>query len=166
MTIDLSLLCDAATVDAAGKLNVLGVFDRIQARELPARHGRICLVIRLAARAGDAGEHTAEIRLVTPDGEDLVRLDGKLQVGPAHGDEVTRIPHVLNLDGLVFPKEGAYSFEIAIDGDPLASIPLRIVHAPAGSGGAGRGGGPPGSGGSVGPEGVPIIFAPGGPAKA
>lgn len=167
MTIDLSLLCDAATVDAAGKLNVLGVFDRIQAREFPARHGRVCLVIRLAARAGDAGEHTAEIRLVTPDGDDLVRLDGKLQVGPAHGDEVTRIPHVLNLDGLVFPKAGAYSFEIAIDGESLASIPLRLVDATAAGGSMGGArGGPPGTGGTVGPEGVPIIFAPGGPAKA
>ena len=32
MEIDLALLADAATIDAAGKLNILGVFDRINPR--------------------------------------------------------------------------------------------------------------------------------------
>jgi hypothetical protein len=163
MTIDLALICDAATVDGSGKLNVLGVFDRIQAREFPARHGRICLVLRMAARGSDAGEHQAEIRLVNPEGEDLVRLDGNLKVGPAADSGVTRIPHVLNLDGIVFPAPGSHQFEIAVDGEPMATIPLELVAAGGGSGGRG---GAQGTGGSTGPEGIPIVFAPGGPAKA
>jgi hypothetical protein len=164
MTIDLSLLCDAATLDAGGKLNILGVFDRIHAREFPARHGRICLVLRVAATATDAGEHKAEIRLVTPGGDDLVRLDGSLQVGPGRGDEVTRIPHVLNLDGVVFPEAGNYRFEVSLNGEHAVTLPLRLLAAPGGaSGSAGRSGG---GGSTVGPEGVPIVFAPGGPAKA
>jgi hypothetical protein len=157
MKIDLALLCDAATVDASGKLNILGVFDRIHAREFPARHARVCLVLRIAAVGSDAGEHEARIRLVGPDGEDLVRLDGGLQVGPAPTDDTTRIPHVLNLDGLVFPTAGTYRFEVEVDGSAMASLPLQLLRAS---------GGGPARGGTTGPEGVPIVFAPGGPAQA
>jgi hypothetical protein len=157
MKIDLSLLCDAATVDPSGKLNVLGVFDRIHAREFPARHGRLCLVLRLETRAVDAGERIAEIRLVTPAGEDLVRLDGKIQIGPASGDTISRIPQVLNLDGIVFPEAGTYRFEVSVDGEPMASVPLILSPAPAQRDGVPH----------VGPEGgPPIFFAPGGPAEA
>jgi hypothetical protein len=155
MKIDLALLCDAATVDPSGKLNVLGVFDRIHAREFPARHGRLCLVLRLETRAADAGDRTAEIRLETPSGEDLVRLDGKIHVGPATTDQPSRIPQVLNLDGIVFPEAGTYHFEVAIDGEALARVPL-ILQAAA------RSGGPA----TAGPEGIPLVFAPGGPAQA
>ena len=34
MEIDLALLADAATVDVSGKLNILGIFDRIAVGEL------------------------------------------------------------------------------------------------------------------------------------
>jgi hypothetical protein len=158
MTIDLALLCDAATVDPSGKLNVLGIFDRIHSAEFPARHGRLCLVLRLETRAADEGERSALIRLLTPGGEELVRLDGRIQVGPATGDAVSRIPQVLNLDGLVFPEPGTYRFEVAVDGTRLVTLPLIL------SGGGGRprpDGTPP-----TGPEGVPLFFAPGGPAEA
>ena len=39
MEIDLALLADAATIDASGKLNILGIFDRIGVTQFPAQHG-------------------------------------------------------------------------------------------------------------------------------
>lgn len=156
MTIDLALLCDAATVDVAGKLNMLGIFDRIHAYEFPAQHGRITLVLRLEARAPDAGHHEVLIRLRTPDGSELLRLDGNLEVGPAPGDEITRIPHVLNLDGVVFPMAGAYAFEIIVNDQILAEVPLALVRHTEGTS--------PRTPDSMG--GLPVVFAPGGPVQA
>ena len=49
MNLDLALTADAATVDSSGKLNVLGIFDHISASEFPARHDRMCLVLRFSA---------------------------------------------------------------------------------------------------------------------
>ena len=49
MDIDLALLADAATIDGSGKLNILGVFDRISASAFPAQHGRMAMVLRFAA---------------------------------------------------------------------------------------------------------------------
>ena len=33
MDVDLALLADAATIDGAGKLNILGIFDRLHTPE-------------------------------------------------------------------------------------------------------------------------------------
>jgi hypothetical protein len=80
MDLDFGLMADAATVDGSGKLNVLGVFDRIQAREFPARHGRISLVLRFSAGVDEVGSHEVVIRLRAPGGQELLRLDGRMDL--------------------------------------------------------------------------------------
>ena len=47
MKVELYVLCDAATADAGGKLNILGVFDRLNAREAPVTHPLCALAVRL-----------------------------------------------------------------------------------------------------------------------
>lgn len=161
MELDFAFLADAAVVDGTGKLSVLGVFDRIRARDFPARHGRIALVMRLAAQPEDEGEHRVEIVLRGPEDQDVLRLDGQVRLGPtkpARG--ATRIAQVLNLDGVVFPQAGRYRFEIRINDQ--AATPVHLVLEGAES----RETGPAGPFGTTGPEGVPIVFAPGGPAEA
>jgi hypothetical protein len=158
MEIDFALLADAATVDASGKLNVLGVFDRIQAREFPARHGRISLVLRFSAGVGEVGAHEVEIRLRGPGDQEVLRLDGRMELGasPRQAAEGIKMPHVLNLDGITFPEPGRFSFDIAVDGEEIHSVPLVLEEA-AGAGASGRrastGGVPPpfafGSGGAA-----------------
>ena len=131
MEIDLALLADAATIDASGKLNILGVFDRIGVRQLPTQHGRIALVLRFVAGVQEAGSHSLRIRLSDPAGAEVVGLDGELQIGPGARsvEEGVRVPHVLNLDGLIFQQAGRYFFEVQVDGEHHVSIPL-IVAAP------------------------------------
>lgn len=139
MDIDLALLADAATIDSGGKLNILGVFDRIHAAEFPARHGRVSLVVRFAAGLDEAGEHDVEIVLRDPGGEEVVRLDGSIHFGPGprHTGGEIRVPHVLNLDGLVFKEPGRYFFDLRVDGEHHRSVPLT-VSAAAGAGGAAK----------------------------
>ncbi len=129
MDVDLALLADAATIDASGKLNVLGVFDRIAAAEFPAKHGRVSLVLRFSAGLEDAGKHELAIRLRDPSGGEVVGLNGsiKLGAGPASSGGRVKVPRVLNLDGLVFEEPGPYTFEVLVDGELFTSIPLNLV---------------------------------------
>lgn len=129
MDVDLALLADAATVDASGKLNILGIFDRLTAREFPVQHRRLSLVLRFAAGVDEAGTHKAEISLRTPGGRDLIHLDGEMNLdpGPAASGAVIHVPHVINLDGLVFPEPGQYSFEVKVDGEHHVSVPLLVT---------------------------------------
>jgi hypothetical protein len=132
MEIDLALIADAATVDAAGKLNILGVFDRISTRGFPAQHPHISLVLRIGASVNEGGDHTVKIELKDPDGREVVHpITGKIKIGPgpvAVGGRV-RIPQVVNLEHLTFPKEGRYSFDISIDGEHQTSVPLYLHDA-------------------------------------
>jgi len=160
MDLDFGLLADAATVDSAGKLNVLGIFDRIQAHEFPARHGRLALVLRFSAGVAEAGLHDMGIRLRGPGGTELLRLDGKMELGggPADAEEGIKVPHILNLDGMTFPEPGVYFFDIFVDGTALLSIPLRLERL---AGGRGPGFAFPDAGGSI-----PFVLPGGGSALA
>ncbi|MEQ9399745.1 MAG: hypothetical protein RJQ04_11335 [Longimicrobiales bacterium] len=129
MDIDLALLADAATVDGAGKLNILGIFDRLGAGSFPARHPRMALVLRFSAGIDETGAHEVEIVLRDPDGGEVVRMSGDLTLGPGPGTggNVIRVPHVLNLDGLVFPKAGSYGFDVKVDGAHHVTVPLTVA---------------------------------------
>ena len=134
MDIDLALIADAATVDAGGKLNILGVFDRITAAEFPAQHGRLCLVLRFSASVSEAGPHPVLITLKGPAGKEVFRLDGEMNLSPGPGSagEGIHVPQVLNLDGVVFQHPGQYSFDVAVDGQHHVSISLQVVAMTAG----------------------------------
>jgi len=131
MEIDLALLADAATVDAAGKLNILGIFDRITARAFPAPHPHLSLVLRIGGSMQEAGDHAVEIVLKDPDGKEMVRMNGgvKVPMAPTGAGGLYRVPQVINMDRLLFPKAGRYSFDVAVDGEHHVSIPLFLHEA-------------------------------------
>lgn len=128
MELDLAVLADAATMDASGKLNLLGVFDRIQSREFPVRHGRIALALRFSATPEEVGVHDVAIHLVGPSERELLRLDGRMELrtSPGGGSEGMRLPQILNLDGIVFPEPGDYTFRILVGGRQVSSLGLTV----------------------------------------
>ena len=128
MEVDLALLADAATIDAAGKLNILGVFDRLSTGSLPAQHPQMVLILRFLASVQEIGRHHVGISLRDPKGQEAMRIDGDLHMGSgpgAVGDGI-RVPHILHLDGLVFPIAGRYAFDVTVDGEHHVSVPLTV----------------------------------------
>lgn len=132
MDVDLALLCDAATIDGAGKLNILGIFDRIGVQSFPARHGRLTLVLRFSAGLNEASDHELVITMHDPEEEELVRADGNLQLGAgaARARHGIKVPQILNFDGVVFKQAGAYRFDVEVDGEHAVSVPLQVIEAP------------------------------------
>jgi hypothetical protein len=136
MEIDLAFLADAATIDASGKLSVLGIFDRVGVSQFPAQHGRITLVLRFTAGTSEIGSHEVHIRMSDPGGAEVLFLNGEMQlVGGVAARDGVRVPHILNLDGLVFTGPGMYSFDVKVDGEHHVSLPL-YVEGPQGPGAA------------------------------
>ncbi len=128
MEVDLALLADAATVDGSGKLNILGVFDRISASGFPAPHPHLALVLRFMASMNEAGSRQVEIRLSSPGGEEMLKMNGEIQVTPgpmAAGGQV-RVPQVVNIERLVFPEPGRYSFDVSVDGEHQITLSLFL----------------------------------------
>ncbi|SVB34002.1 uncharacterized protein METZ01_LOCUS186856, partial [marine metagenome] len=84
--IDLALLADAATIDGSGKLNILGIFDRLTAASFPTRHPHLSLVLRFSAGIQQVGRHDVGILLKAPDGNEVVRIDGEINLAPGPSD--------------------------------------------------------------------------------
>src|SRR5438552_16685246 len=68
MRVEIFTLCDAATVDAGGKLNILGCFDRLNAREAPIIHPQRSLAMKLRSERVQEGRKRIRIAFIDSDG--------------------------------------------------------------------------------------------------
>jgi hypothetical protein len=126
--IALALLADYANVSREGKLNILGIFDRINAQNVPAIHPQMQLIMTLEADRGDADkEHKIEIELIDADGTKLFSIGGRLRFGPPPPAEQVRINHIIQLNNLQFNHFGNHEFKILINNEVRGGIPLSVV---------------------------------------
>ena len=130
MNIEAFLLCDAAT-DQQGKLNVLGAFDNIYAKGLPAVHPACVVAARIRFEKVEAGEHTVRVHVIVQDGKEIIpRLDGKVSVRVADDLDSGVINLLLHLRGLKFESYGQYRIDLALDGKIAGSLPLHVREMP------------------------------------
>jgi hypothetical protein len=130
MNMEAFLLCDAAT-DQNGKLNVLGAFDNIFAKEIPTRHRGCSIAARIRFSKVEAGDHSVEIFIVDADGNSIgPKLEGgiSVRIGDNAPDAVVNL--ILNMQNLEFQQYGQYQIDLAIDDAVQASLPLHIRAAP------------------------------------
>ena len=131
MNIQVAVLCDAAT-DDNGKLNLLGAFDTIYARELPAVHPQCSVALRVTFFSGDEGKHTLRLNFVDADGHSIMPDFPPIPVEVTLPDDVhfgTR-NFIINIQQLKFAEPGLYSVDLSLDGQSQASIPLLVKHVP------------------------------------
>lgn len=131
MNIQVAVLCDAAT-DDNGKLNLLGAFDTIYARELPAIHPQCSVALRVTFFSGDEGKHTLRLNFVDADGRSIMPDFPPIPVEVTLPDDVhfgTR-NFIINIQQLKFDEPGLYSVDISLDDQSQASVPLLVKHVP------------------------------------
>ncbi|OHB44068.1 MAG: hypothetical protein A2178_01305 [Planctomycetes bacterium GWC2_49_10] len=134
MNIEAFVLCDAAT-ESGGKLNVLGAFDTVFARELPVVHPFCAVALRLRFERIEEGEHKVRISFVEEDGKNVLPpLDGAVNIHFAPGQPSACANLILNLSGVKFPKFGQCSIDLALDGRFEKSLPLFVRQMPAAGG--------------------------------
>ena len=68
MNIQVAVLCDAATDDNSGKLNLLGAFDTIYAQQMPAVHPHCSVAMRGTFMPGDEGTRKLTLSFINADG--------------------------------------------------------------------------------------------------
>lgn len=128
--VSLALLADCANVSREGKLNILGIFDRLHSQSVPAVHPQMHLVLSFEADRSDAEKsHPLAIDLIDGDGARLFSLGGELRFGTPPPGEQVRVNQVVQLNGLQFPRYGTYDFKVVVNNEVRRSVPLSVIDA-------------------------------------
>jgi hypothetical protein len=131
MQVRLAALADYATTTEHGKLIIAGVMDTVIVRELPAAHPMMALAVRMVAEPGEARTHMLTMRLVDPDGLDVIPpVNGQIEFGTPHPTEGARAQVVLNMPGVTFKVAGAHRMDILLDGRLEYSVDLFVRVVP------------------------------------
>jgi hypothetical protein len=124
MNVEIAALCDAAT-DQAGKLNLLGTFDRLHAN-LPLVLPQCAAAFRIRYLRSEAGEHTLTLHLEDLQGNALIPpLDSHVMFPPMQGGyDSQAVNLVLNMQRLRIDRAGKYMLRLRIDLIEAVSLPL------------------------------------------
>ena len=130
MNIQTAVLCDAAT-DDNGKLNLLGAFDTIYARELPAIHPQCAVALRVTFLAGDEGKRQLKLNFVDADGQAIMPpIEIPVEVVLPEDMHFGTRNFIINIQQLKFETPGLFSLDVSLDGQLQANIPLLVKHVP------------------------------------
>jgi hypothetical protein len=128
MNIQTAVLCDAAT-DDNGKLNLLGAFDTIYARELPAIHPQCAVALRVTFLAGDEGKRQLKLNFVDADGRAIMPpIEIPVEVALPDDMHFGTRNFIINIQQLKFETPGLFSMDVSLDGQLQANIPLLVKH--------------------------------------
>jgi hypothetical protein len=131
MRVEIFSLCDFASADASGKLTIVGVFDTIWAREVPATHGLCAIALRIRFDRIEEGLKKLKISFIDWDGNPVMpamELQIQVQIPPIV--QQANVQVVFLIPQLKLPHFGEYAVDLAVDSRQEASTPLFVRQVP------------------------------------
>jgi hypothetical protein len=128
LEVTLAVLADYANVSQDGKLNIMGIFQEINAPSLPFPLPQMYLVASFEAGSAefDSQKHI-RIALLDNDGDEMLALEGGVQVPrPPRPGSRAYINQVIGLQGITFERPGGYAFAILVGGEQKADVSLHV----------------------------------------
>ena len=125
--VDFAVLADYALIDQHGKLSVLGIFQHVWVERFPAIHPRTHLVLRVRGRRTEIGSHAVRIRFVDEHGQRAARRrrhDRLRRAARRRDRDRGRARSWSSTCRCRIP--GSYAFEIVLDGQPAARVPMSV----------------------------------------
>lgn len=130
MKVELFCLCDAAT-EAAGKLNILGAFDRIWAREAPAIISHCSVAARIRFARDEEGVHQLRVSFADADGNLILPpMESKIELRFPGPELSIPINLIILMPNLKLPRFGDYTVDLVLDSTHVASVPLIVCANP------------------------------------
>jgi hypothetical protein len=126
VNIEIFALCDAAT-ESDGKVNILGAFDTLGAREAPVQLAHCAVALRVRFKRIESGAHSVRIAMVTADGKSVLppfQTTMNIQVREPQEAAVANL--ILNLQQVKLGAFGRYAVDLAIDGREAGSLPFYV----------------------------------------
>lgn len=123
MEVKNAFFCDYANLEVSGKVNVLGIFNDINSVQFPVTQSQFFFVALIEGHRSESGQHQIKINFVDEDGKDVLpSMNAPFEITSNKPDST----FILNLQGVVFSKPGAYSADIVVDNHHLRSVKLVL----------------------------------------
>jgi hypothetical protein len=137
MRLAVAIVADAAIANPRdGKLYVLGGgIDTLEFERFPAQLPALSLAVKLEFAPAECGrQHTLEVQLLDPDGTPMIPKI-VIPMTPLRNPTDATLPSaaqwVINFQQLAIAGPAENAFSLVVDGQEIASLPLRVVQAPA-----------------------------------
>ncbi len=125
MEIEIFTLCEAAT-DSQGKLNLLGAFNIILAKEVPATHPFCAVALRLRLSPDEKEKHKLSLLFVDSKGDEIIPpYIGGFNVS-FKDDDKSIVNFIINMQRLKFDKYGNYFIKLIVDDKEFAEFPFYL----------------------------------------
>jgi hypothetical protein len=126
----MAVLADEANVSQEGKLNLMGIFDRIAAAEFPVVHPKMVFAFRVEADFADGGRaFPVRVTLEDEDGTALFQAEGEMMAPPVPPGEFTTANQIFGMVGVQFPRPGTYRFVVSVGDNARHETPFLVQHA-------------------------------------
>lgn len=117
-----TLLCDDVRIEMGNKISLMGVFQNIMVERLPVSLIKFAVVNHWRG----AGNHHTEVRILSPDKNNLVVTSQPTQLELAPGGFTDNVSFFVNV---VFPNAGTYWVQTLADTVVLEEFPLIVTDA-------------------------------------
>jgi len=123
------LVADYANLTGDGKLNVMGIFNIINAPSFPAKHSEMYLISKLYASPAEYGQtRKLTIKLLNEDGtQEVVNFSHDFVVPTGSGGKRVETNHIVRLTDIIFPNAGSYQFSVLVDNDLKGTMAVELV---------------------------------------
>ena len=113
-------ICEKAFLSQDGKLNVIGIFNKVMAKNFPAAHPELFVV---ASIKDGQGIYNGKIVVEAPTEGIIADAKGQINIGMVGG--IGNI--IANFRNIVFPSPGTYKIKIFIENEFLSEEYLLLT---------------------------------------
>lgn len=131
MNVEIFCVCDFASVERTGKMNVVGAFDTIHLQKTPATHDAMSIAVKLRVSPEEC-EEAKKIRISFLDDSGLSIIPGletQVSLDRESAGPTAPLQIAVGLLQTRLPSFGRYSIQLEIENKLLASIPLYVKFA-------------------------------------
>lgn len=122
-----TVICEFLREGAHGTVDMLGLFDSVNAEALPTQHAGFSFVCQLIAESeDDLGNHRFELTVLDPKGKKVGAIQGNFALKALGPPWLGSARLNVRLVNLVFLTKGRYTFRLEVDDVEMASHPLSV----------------------------------------
>lgn len=120
LRVQLITLADYFITAEDKKMSIIGIFDKIFVKELPANHRQMWLVMTLAGEVGQ--KETVTLRMISPSGVEELKTDMDITISENQKANVT-----VNFEGFPIKETGTYIISITNQDEIIGSFPFDAI---------------------------------------